>query len=102
MKKLYTIRDVLTGFGVQNGVPAIIDLHNDQEAIRVVKGSCVASAQPNALNTNAEDKELWCIGEFDERTGKITACEPYLVAKAIEYLEAKKDVNLVSKSSKDA
>ena len=89
--KLYTIRDVLTGYGTQRGVPAIIDLHNDQEALRVLKGSCVANAQPNAFNTNAEDKEFWCVGEFDQVTGRITPCEPYLVGKAIEFLEVKTD-----------
>ena len=87
MKKLYTIRDVLTGYGCQTGVPAVLDLHNDKEAERVLKGSCVKGAQANALNTNAEDKELWCIGEFDERTGKITPCDPYLIGKAIDYME---------------
>lgn len=102
MKKLYTVRDVLTGYGVQNGIPAIIDLHNDQEALRVVKGSCAAGASSNALNTNAEDKELWCVGEFDERTGEITPCKPYLVAKAIEYMEVKKNGDLASESSKNA
>ena len=82
MKKLYTVRDVLAGFGVQAGVPAILDLPNDQVAIRVLKGSVVAGAQPNIFNTNAEDKELWCIGEFDEQTGKIKSCEPYQLNKA--------------------
>lgn len=85
--KLYTIRDVLTGYGCIRGVPAIIDLHNDQEAIRTLKGSCVAGAQANAFNTNPEDKEFWCVGEFDERTGRITPCDPYLVGKAIDYME---------------
>lgn len=87
MRKLYTIRDVLIGYGTIRGVPAILDLANDQEAIRMLKGSCVQGAQANAFNTNAEDKELWCVGEFDEQTGKIKPCEPYLVGKAIEYLE---------------
>lgn len=91
MKKLYTIRDVLAGYGVQNGIPAILDMPNDQFALRVLKGSCVAGATANAFNTNAEDKELWCVGEFDELTGKIKPCEPYLVGKAIDYLEVKKD-----------
>lgn len=91
MKKLYTIRDVLAGYGVQSGIPAIMDLPNDKVAERVLKGSCARGAQANALNTNAEDKELWCIGEFDERTGVITPCEPYLVGKAIDYIEVTKD-----------
>ena len=95
MKKLYTVRDVLAGFGTIVGAPALFDLPNDQIALRVLKGSCVAGAQPNAFNTNPEDKELWCVGEFDERTGKIIPCEPYLIGKAIEYLEVKKDVSKI-------
>lgn len=85
MKKLYVIRDVLAGYGLTQ--PAIIDLPNDQIALRVLKGSCAAGAQANQFNTNPEDKEFWCIGEFDERTGRITPCDPYLVGKAIDFLE---------------
>ena len=41
MRKLYTVRDVLIGYGCCRGVPALLDLANDQEALRVLKGSCV-------------------------------------------------------------
>lgn len=98
MRKLYAVKDVLAGFVTFPGVPAIIDLPNDQVALRMLKGSCVKGAQPNVLNTNAEDKELWCVGEQDEKTGKITPCEPYLIGRAIEFVEASKD----DKSRKDA
>lgn len=84
MKNLYTIRDVLIGFGIQS--PAVIDLPNDQVAKRVVAGSVAKGAQPNILNSNPEDKELWCIGSFDENTGKIVACEPRLVCKVVDFL----------------
>lgn len=88
MKKLYTIRDVLADYGASGtGVPAVLDMPNDEYAIRVVKGSLTKDARPNVLNTNPEDKELWCIGEFDEKTGRIKPCDPYLVAKAIDYAE---------------
>ena len=87
MKKLYTVRDVLIGYGCIRGVPALLDLANDQEALRVLKGSCVKGASANVFNTNAEDKELWCVGEFDETTGCIKPCQPYLVGKAIDFLE---------------
>lgn len=83
--KLYTIRDVLAGYGVQPGVPAILNLPNDDVAIRVLKGSVAEGAKPNVLNTNIEDKELWCVGEFDEKTGRIKPCDPYLVGRAIDY-----------------
>ena len=87
MRKLYTIRDVKIGYGVQElgGVPAVIDIANDETALRVLKGSCAKDQKPNALNTNPEDKELWCVGEFDQKTGKITPCDPYLVGRAIDF-----------------
>lgn len=87
MKKLYTIRDTLAGYGCIPGVPAIIEMPTDDYAIRVVKGSVAKDQKPNAFNTNPEDKELWCVGEFDEKTGQITACQPRLVCKAIDYIE---------------
>lgn len=85
--KLYTIRDVLAGYGVQPGVPAILNLPNDELMIRVIKGSVQEGCQPNALNTNIEDKEVWCIGEFDDKTGRITPCDPYLVARCVDLVE---------------
>ena len=94
-RKLYTVRDVLVGYGCVLGSPAILDLPNDEVAIRVLTGSCAENAQPNALNVNPEDKELWCIGEFDQDTGKLTAIEPYLVGKAIDYFKrGAKDVKV--------
>ena len=90
--KLYTIRDVLCGFGKTGpGNPVIFNLDNDQLVIRVVKGSVARGQSPNALNTNPEDKEVWCVGEFDTETGKITACEPRLVCRVIDYVEGDKD-----------
>jgi len=85
MKKLYTIRDVKAGYGVTQGVPAIIDLPNDQVAIRVLKGSVAKGQKPNALNIYPEDKELWCVGEFDDLTGRIKPC---LVGRSIDYLDS--------------
>ena len=86
MKKLYTVRDVKAGYGVTLGVPAILDMPNDEYARRVLKGSCAKGQKPNALNLYPEDKELWCIGEFDDLTGRITPCEPYMVGRAIDYI----------------
>jgi len=88
MKKLYTIRDVKAGYGIEPGVPSILDMPNDEFAIRLLKGSVAPGQKANALNTFPEDKELWCVGEFDERTGKITSCDPYLVGRAIDYYKS--------------
>ena len=86
MKKLYTIRDVKAGYGVTLGVPAILDMPNDEYARRVLKGSCAKGQKANALNTYPEDKELWCIGEFDDLTGRISPVEPYMVGRAIDFI----------------
>lgn len=101
MKKLYTIRDVKAQFGSEPGIPAVLDMPNDDFAIRLVKGSMAPGQKPNALNTFPEDKELWCIGEFDDRTGSITPIKPYLVARAIDYLihEVDKDDSTQSKDA---
>ena len=88
MIKVYTIRDVKAGYGCQQGVPALIDMPNDEYALRVLKASCQAGAKPNALNTFPEDKELWCVGEFDQETGMLkTDKPPYLIGRAIDYIE---------------
>lgn len=86
MKKLYCVRDVKAGFGVTQGVPAVIDMPNDEYARRVLKGSCAKGQKPNALNIYPEDKELWCIGEFDDLTGRLTPIEPYMVGRALDYI----------------
>lgn len=97
MKKLYAIRDVLAGFGSIPGLPVIIDGPTDSFMIRVVKGSVAKGQKPNVFNVNPEDKELWCVGEFDQDTGVITAIKPYLVCKAIDYLN-QEDVSEVSEN----
>lgn len=88
MKKLYTVRDVKSCFGSQRPeVPSLLDMPNDDYALRVLKGCCAFGMEANVFNTYPEDKELWCIGEFDEVTGCITPCQPYLVGRAIDYIQ---------------
>lgn len=84
--KLYSVRDVLAGFGVEPGLPVVINGHNDEYMKRVVAGSVAKNQKPNVFNVNPEDKELWCVGSFDQETGVITPCKPYLVCKAIDFL----------------
>lgn len=105
MRKLYTIRDVLAGYGCVPGVPSIMDMPTDDYAKRVLRGSCAKGQKANVLNTNPEDKEIWCVGEFDERTGEIIACKPYLVGRAIDYVnkeEIIEDELLQHQSTEDA
>lgn len=99
MRKLYVIRDVLAGYGLSS--PSIIDMPTDEYAKRVLKGSVAKGQKPNLLNTNPEDKELWCVGEFDELTGRIKSCDPYLVGRAIDYVN-KEDVSDANQSDADA
>lgn len=102
MKKLYCVRDVKAGFGVTPGVPAVIDMPNDEFARRVLKGSCAKGQKPNALNVYPEDKELWCIGEFDDLTGRLTPIEPYMVGRALDYISELEIDNDESNQSSDA
>lgn len=83
--KLYTVRDVLVGYGVIQGMSAIINFENDEVALRALKESMFPGQKPNCFNVHPEDKELWLVGEFDQQTGKITACEPKLIGRAIDY-----------------
>ena len=83
--KLYTIRDALVGYGVITGISAVINFENDEVALRALKESMFPGQKPNAFNVHPEDKELWCVGEFDQQTGKIIAYEPKLIGKAIDY-----------------
>lgn len=92
MRKLYCIRDVLIGFGTSGqGVPVIIDAANDDVMLRTIKASLAPGAQPNVLNVNPEDKEVWCCGEFDQDTGVIKSIKPYCVARCIDWKEIKVD-----------
>lgn len=91
-KKIYVVRDVLVGYACIAGAEVLLILNNDEVALRVVRGSMAEGAQANALNVNPEDKELWCVGEFNQDTGKIISCRPRLVAKAIDYLKKGEDV----------
>lgn len=79
MMKLYSIKDTKIGY------MAPFIQQNNAVAIRTFKNMRNAS-QPNAVNTNPEDKELWELGIYDEETGEI---KPNLVfiGKAEDYVE---------------
>lgn len=67
MKKLFTVRDVVTGQST------FIQLsHNDQSAIRDLF-PVVSRGYP------LKDIELYCIGSFDEISMNVTPCEPVLI-----------------------
>jgi len=65
MPKLYALKDVKIGF--MNPWPC----QNDPVAIReFTRGA--NDTQPNSINTDIEDKELWGLGEYNDETGVIT------------------------------
>lgn len=78
MLKIFSIKDTKVGFMnpfyLQNNAVAIREFSNGANA-----------TQPNAINTNPEDKELWCLGTFDETTGAITSDITFL-AKAVDVI----------------
>lgn len=97
MLKLYVIRDVLVGFGVKHSYnPVIIDCPNDDVMLRTIKASLSNGAKPNELNICPEDKEVWCVGSFNQETGEIVPCKPYCLARCIDYKEIKVDVTTSS------
>lgn len=77
MLKIYCIKDTKTGY--MNP----FYLQNDDVAIRSFK-KAANDVQTNSVNDFPEDKELWCLGEFDERTGKIFGEEPKFLVKAVD------------------
>ena len=80
MLKIYSIKDVKAGF--MNP----IYLQNDEIAIRSIK-KAANDIQPNAVNDFPEDKELWCLGTFDEDTGLISAIQPKFLVRVIDFIE---------------
>lgn len=75
--KIYCIKDTKAGF--MNP----FYLQNDDIAIRSFK-KAANETQPNAVNDFVEDKELWYLGEFDERTGIIAGVEPQFLLRAVD------------------
>lgn len=78
-QNIYSIKDTLVGFGVP------FTMLNDAVAIRGFEGMAKAQT-PNNVNTYPENKELWCLGEFDTDTGKINPIEPLFKVRASEYV----------------
>lgn len=70
--KIYSIKDTKIGFMSQ------FNMQNDGVAIRALKNARNAE-QPNDVNTNPEDKELWCLGEFDDQTGMICSDVRFII-----------------------
>ena len=77
MLKIYCIKDTKAGY--MNP----FYLQNDEIAIRSFK-KAANDIQPNGVNDYPEDKELWYLGDFDERTGIITGTEPKFLLRAID------------------
>jgi len=77
MLNIYCIKDTKSGF--MNP----FYLQNDEIAIRSFKKAS-NDTQPNAVNDFPEDKELWYLGTFDERTGLITGTDPKFLVKCID------------------
>lgn len=64
--KLYAVKDVKVGF------MSPIMRKNDELAKRDFLNQA-RSSEPNMLNTNPEDYELWRIADYNEDTGIVTS-----------------------------
>lgn len=81
--KVYAVKDVAAGefmspFYVQN----------DAMLKRVVR-EAVNAEKENVFNKFVEDKQVYCLGEFDSATGVITSKSPDLIINCIDLKEVK-------------
>lgn len=76
MRDLYSIKDQLVGFGLP--FMAV----NDSDAARTFQ---FALQQTPELYFKAKDLDLFKIGQLDEDTGALIACEPYLVYRGASF-----------------
>lgn len=70
--KIYSIKDTKIGF-MQPFYQA-----NQAVAIRAFNNA-VNAKEANNINQNADDMELWELGEFDDQTGEIKSEVKYVV-----------------------
>lgn len=78
---IYSIKDTKIGY------MSPIYLQNDGVAIREF-ANLAKDVNKNIVNTNAEDKELWLLGHFDDQTGEILS-EVRFIAKAVDFVAEK-------------
>lgn len=78
---IYSIKDTKIGY------MSPIYLQNDGVAIREF-ANLAKDVNKNIVNTNAEDKELWLLGHFDDQTGEILS-EVRFIAKAVDFVTEK-------------
>lgn len=70
--KIYSIKDTKIGF-MQPFYQA-----NQAVAIRAFNNA-VNAKEANNINQNADDMELWELGEFDDQTGEIKSEVKYVI-----------------------
>ena len=75
---IYSIKDTKIGY------MSPLYLQNDGVAVREFS-NLAQKKEPNIINTNAEDKELWLLGHFEDQTGEILS-EIRFIAKATDYV----------------
>lgn len=70
--KIFSIKDTKIGF--MN--PFV--MQNQGVAIREFTNGANEQSK-NSINTNPEDKELWCLGEYDDQTGAIVSKVDFVI-----------------------
>lgn len=81
--KVYAVKDVAAG-----SFMSPFYVQNDAMLKRVVK-EAVNSSEENIFNKFVEDKQVYCLGEFDSDTGVITTKNPDLIINCIDLKEVK-------------
>lgn len=81
----FAIKDVKVGF------KSPFAAHNEQEAVRMIENTMNSQGE-NELKMNAQDYQLYKIGEFCDQTGKFEGIDPEFVCNLIDYKKPSKDV----------
>lgn len=77
--RYYSIRDARVGF------MNLQAQQNDQVAARGFK-NLLESPERNVINSNPEDYSMYCIGEFDESTGRFECPqEPVFICNHLSF-----------------
>ena len=84
--KIYAVKDVKIGFDK----PFVG--HDNEAVVREFARSC--NSHPGFdKELLVKDIELYVLGEYDEKTGKITPCEPVMLTRGIDCLIDSKTIS---------
>ncbi len=78
IKGVYSIRDSKVGYLLPTAD------NNDSVAVRNFAAAC--KHPDSLLQTNPQDFDLYCIGQFDDDSGELIPCTPKFIAHATDFV----------------